>query len=155
MDIDDSFELSLEVSEIPRGQDSPTKTYDIDVVESEVRYLGPVGRGVRGSYERSFVPFDLTTEQCDCIAEIIDEYDLRQSVEETFTPDSSGPFFDEIDASATITVDGEEYELDIEGAMYHTGEPTGMEQHEQAEGLRTLCEAFKSWADELNEETLW
>lgn len=155
MENDDAFELSLEVAEIPRGGDSPTERYDVDVVASEVRYLGPVGRGRRGNYERSFVPFDLTAQQRERLADVIEGYDLRQSVEETFAPDSSGPFFDEIDASATLTVDGEEYELRIEGAMYHAGAPTGMAHHEQAEGLRTLCEAFESWADAVREDSSW
>ncbi len=147
MAIDESFELSLEVAEIPRGQDSPTKRYEIDIDGTEVTYLGPVGRGVRGNFERDFVPFDLTDEHRRRLAEILDEYDLRQSVTETYTPDSSGPFFDSIDASATISVDSEEHVLQIEGAMYHASEPTDMEHHRQAEGLRTLCEECKSWAD--------
>lgn len=44
----------------------------IDVEESEVNYLGPVGRGVRGNYDRGFVSFDLTTEQGGRFAEIVE-----------------------------------------------------------------------------------
>jgi hypothetical protein len=155
MEVDESVELSIDLAEIPRGQDSPVTEYDIDVVELEARYLGPIGKGRRGNYERKFVPYDLTDEQCERLGELLVEHDLCQSVSVTYSVDGDEPFLDEIDATATVTVDGERHELSFEGPMYDASEPTDMPHHEQAEGLRTLCETFKDWTETAAEGTLW
>lgn len=147
MKVDDSFELSLELAEFTSGDESPSSTYEIDIEGTQVSYHGPIVVHPRGHSNTVSETFQLTPAQRSRLAEIIDEYDLRQSVSETYEPEGFSPYFDRIDASATLTIDGETFDLQIRGAVYDAGTPTDMVHFEQASGLRTLCKECEDWTE--------
>lgn len=148
MEIDSTFELSIDLTEREHGKDPHSNTYDIDVDGTHVQYRGPYGEGTRGRFETESVEFELTDDQCEYLMLQLKSYNLRQSVTETFYTDTEGQKYRDIDAEATITLGGETYELQIEGVMDIRGKDSDMKHLQQAEGLKTLCWNFKSWAEE-------
>jgi hypothetical protein len=151
MEIDSSFELSINLTERAHGPDPHSNTFDILVDGTHVQYHGPYGEGTRGRYETESVEFELTDDQRTRLRRQVANYDLRQSVEETFHTDTDAMQYRDVDVEATIVVDGETYELRIEGILDAHGTDREMEHYQQARGLIALCREFNSWAEESEE----
>lgn len=155
MELDSSFGLSISLTRREHSVDAHSTSYDVLVDGTHVKYRGPYGEGTRGMYETRTVEFDLTDDQLSELRREIDNYELRQSVTETFDVDTHGKECVEIEAAATIVIDGETHELQIAGVTDVRGQNTDMAHHQQARGLKTLCRMFKSWAEESEEKAWW
>lgn len=147
----DQFVLDMDVTEAEHSKDSHSNTFDISVDGRDVEYHGPWGEGVRGWFDTQRVTFTLTDDQVSRIRRTIDNYDLRQSVSETFETEPTGPSHS-VDADATLVVDGERYDLQIAGTTSVKGDDTAMEHIEQARGLLFICRSLWRYGAAANGE---
>lgn len=154
MQLDDSFELSIALTEREHGRDPHENTFEITVEGSHVTYEGPYGEGERGRYATETVEFDLTDDQRTKLRRQIETYDLLQSVSDSYEAADVTADRD-VEARATIGVGDDSYTLDVEGPTSIREAPSvDWEYREQARGLKALCYEFKPWAEDAG-STWW
>ncbi len=143
----EDFRLAIDLTEREISIDAHTNTFEVLIDGSHVEYHGPYGGGTRGRHDTDRVEFTLSDDQRTRLRRELDAFDLRQSVDETFEVDTADEFHRRIDVEATLHVDGQTHELQVEGVTKIRGRETDMEHYEQARALETVCWLCKGWAE--------
>lgn len=142
-----SLAIDIELTEREHSMDSHTNRFDIRVDGKQVEYHGPWGEGTRGRFDTTETSFRLTDEQLSKLRGRIERNDLQQTASEEFEMEPDGPYRS-VTVDATITIDGDRHELEIDGVTSVKGTETEMEHLEQATGLENLCKQLWRWGEE-------
>ena len=148
----EEFALELDVRTYEQSLDSNARHYVIAVNDQLVHYQGPWGEGVRGNFPRETVQFRLSSDQRRELEETLKRQDLLTDVDDHsgHVDDTGVAVIHGVEIDATIVVDGERYEVHIDGPTggYPDEAVEAIDSRKKARALVRLCDEIWRWAKE-------